>query len=357
MKKRFFRASALLLIISIALTGCVRQGADSGAEQAQASATPAYENSKVLPSPSPPVKASTTPSSTPSASIAPPTEAAGPTLKPTTVPTKASGLTLAPLDEKSFSKEIYTGLNTGLQWDENLYAAALEGAKQAAASGNPKQVDMQAIINSRGLTVYGWAVNSLMIENASLSELKPSIVLEQLSGTSFTGYSHIGIAAGESGGRTCFYFLTANAKYYQSSFLSQVEREILTATNAERTKYNLAPLSWDDAAWRIAQTKTKEMYDNQYFEHSSPITGDLKNQFIVFGGLELGVDVTAIGENIAMTQGYDVSQMTAQYFVTQWMNSPGHRENILSDAWSHMGAGVYFGSDGRCYAAQEFCKY
>lgn len=125
--------------------------------------------------------------------------------------------------------------------------------------------------------------------------------------------------------------------------------------NQERQKVGLSSLKWSDSAHKVARAKVKEMYTKDYFDHPSPYTGTIQQQFEVFGGLILGQNVTTIGENLAYTKGYSEEELTAQYWMTQWMNSKtGHKENILNANYTHLGVGVYYGEDGRTYAAQEF---
>ncbi|QOS82262.1 serine protease [Paenibacillus sp. JNUCC31] len=120
----------------------------------------------------------------------------------------------------------------------------------------------------------------------------------------------------------------------QSDFAAQVVKLV----NAERAKAGLSALASDALLDKVALAKAKDMSNNNYFDHQSPTYGspfDMMKQF--------GVTYSYAGENIA--QG----QKTPQEVVTAWMNSEGHRANILSKNFTKIGVGYYNG-----YWAQEF---
>lgn len=120
----------------------------------------------------------------------------------------------------------------------------------------------------------------------------------------------------------------------QSDFATQVVKLV----NAERAKAGLNALTSDALLDKVAVAKVKDMSNNNYFDHQSPTYGspfDMMKQF--------GVTYSYAGENIAK------GQKTPQEVVTAWMNSAGHRANILSKNFTHIGVGFYNG-----YWAQEF---
>jgi uncharacterized YkwD family protein len=122
--------------------------------------------------------------------------------------------------------------------------------------------------------------------------------------------------------------------------ISQMAQQVIELTNNERRKNGLAPLSADPSLSRVAQTKTNDMNSKHYFSHTSPTYGspfDMMRDF--------GVTYKAAGENIAM------GQTTAQQVVTSWMNSEGHRKNILSPNYTNIGVG--YTSNGN-YWSQMF---
>ncbi|MFS0783796.1 S-layer homology domain-containing protein [Bacillus sp. 1P06AnD] len=115
------------------------------------------------------------------------------------------------------------------------------------------------------------------------------------------------------------------AAYEPSAF----EKKVVELTNAERAKQGLKPLILDTEASRVAHAKAEDMKVNNYFSHTSPTYGGLKELLQKFGIKNWH----AAGENIAK------GQPTPESVVSAWMNSAGHRANILNPNFTHMGAG------------------
>ncbi|MCL6572436.1 MAG: SCP-like extracellular protein, partial [Bacillus sp. (in: Bacteria)] len=110
--------------------------------------------------------------------------------------------------------------------------------------------------------------------------------------------------------------------------LSQYAQQVIDLTNAQRSKNGLTALKADTQLNGVAQKKSLDMQQKNYFSHTSPTYGspfDMMRDF--------GVTYKSAGENIA--QG----QRTPQEVVTAWMNSEGHRKNILSSKFTHIGVG------------------
>ena len=132
-----------------------------------------------------------------------------------------------------------------------------------------------------------------------------------------------------------------------------IEKEILDAVNSIRSSNSLSELVYDVRAEEVARAKTREMYIYNYFEHVSPVSGTITEQFEKFGAIKLGENAWSVGENLAKTEDYAKSDLTASFFVQIWMNSEGHRANILNKDYTSIGIAVYW-NNGTCYAAQEF---
>ena len=125
-----------------------------------------------------------------------------------------------------------------------------------------------------------------------------------------------------------------------AEFNTTYETEVLRLVNAERARYGLAPLSMDDGAVKVAHLRAKEIVLS--FSHTRP---DGSSCFTA--AKEFGVTYSAAGENIAY--GY----ATPAQVVNGWMNSEGHRKNILSASFSKIGIGCYE-SRGVLYWSQFF---
>lgn len=110
--------------------------------------------------------------------------------------------------------------------------------------------------------------------------------------------------------------------------INKVALQVINLTNNERKKNGLPPLQADASLSRVAQAKSNDMNAKHYFSHTSPTYGspfDMMRDF--------GVTYRSAGENIAM------GQSTAQQVVSAWMNSEGHRKNILSPNFTNIGVG------------------
>lgn len=121
------------------------------------------------------------------------------------------------------------------------------------------------------------------------------------------------------------------------------EMEVIRLVNIERTKQGLKPLSYNWELSRVARFKSKDMAQLGYFSHTSPTYGSPFTMMKNFG-----IRYSYAGENIAM--GY----RTPQEVVNGWMNSSGHRRNILSPNFTQIGVGYAVNSKGVPYWTQMF---
>lgn len=124
--------------------------------------------------------------------------------------------------------------------------------------------------------------------------------------------------------------------------ISAAESKVIQLTNVERRKNGLSDLQADTSLSKVAREKANDMKSKHYFSHTSPTYGspfDMMRDF--------GISYRSAGENIA--QG----QTTPEEVVQAWMNSEGHRRNILSADYTHIGVG--FTQQGN-YWSQMFIK-
>ena len=120
------------------------------------------------------------------------------------------------------------------------------------------------------------------------------------------------------------------------------ENEVIRLVNEIRIKNGLNQLESDWQLSRVARYKSQDMKNNNYFSHTSPIYGSPFEMIKNFG-----ISFRSAGENIA--KGYS----TPQAVVNGWMNSSGHRANILNSSYTKIGVGYV--SDGR-YWTQMFIR-
>jgi len=133
-------------------------------------------------------------------------------------------------------------------------------------------------------------------------------------------------------------------------FMAQVEQAIFNKVNEERSKAGVAPLTYNKTMEKYARIKSQDMGDKNYFSHQ-----DLSGNLITTKMKADGVSYRAWGENIAYIGGVSDPTALANQFMTNWMNSEGHRKNILSTNFESIGVGVYKAGN-RVYATQEFYK-
>jgi uncharacterized YkwD family protein len=139
------------------------------------------------------------------------------------------------------------------------------------------------------------------------------------------------------------------AAYYPPSYpttaaktvsVSSYANQVVSLVNQQRAKAGLSSLASDSALSSMALVKAKDMYNNNYFSHTSPTYGSPFAMMKAFG-----IKYSYAGENIAK------GQRTPQEVMTAWMNSPGHRQNILSPNFAKIGVAYYNGE-----WVQEFTK-
>lgn len=123
------------------------------------------------------------------------------------------------------------------------------------------------------------------------------------------------------------------------------EDQVIKLVNAERTKRGLMPLKANWQLSRVARYKSQDMINKAYFNHNSPTYGSPFNMMENFG-----VRFSAAGENIAM------GQRTPSEVMNGWMNSAGHRANILSPSYTQIGVGLARNKNGVSYWTQMFIK-
>ena len=110
--------------------------------------------------------------------------------------------------------------------------------------------------------------------------------------------------------------------------LTADEQEVFNLVNAKRTATGLAALSIDAEVQKVARDKAQDMVDNNYFSHTSPIYGSPFDMMKSYG-----IKYKAAGENIAGNSSNSGA-------VNAWMNSEGHKANILSNNYNYTGIGV-----------------
>lgn len=123
------------------------------------------------------------------------------------------------------------------------------------------------------------------------------------------------------------------------------EDEVIRLVNVQRAKAGLQLLKSNWELCRVARYKSADMANKGYFAHNSPTYGTPFQMMENFG-----LRFSAAGENIAY------GQRTPAEVMNDWMNSPGHRSNIMSGAYNEIGVGLAKNKNGVCYWTQQFIK-
>ncbi|MGG0410032.1 CAP domain-containing protein [Peribacillus simplex] len=122
-----------------------------------------------------------------------------------------------------------------------------------------------------------------------------------------------------------------------------VEQQVLSLVNEERAKSGLPSLEMDSDISNVAILKSEDMRNNNYFNHTSPSYGSPFDMMKSFG-----ISYEYAGENIA------AGQPSADAVMKSWMNSPGHKANILNKNYTHIGIGYVTGGKYTHYWTQQF---
>jgi uncharacterized YkwD family protein/spore coat assembly protein SafA len=124
-----------------------------------------------------------------------------------------------------------------------------------------------------------------------------------------------------------------------------LEQQVIDLVNKQRANNGLPALKANWELCRVARYKSQDMINKHYFAHQSPTYGSPFDMMEAFG-----IRFSAAGENIAY------GQRTPQEVMNAWMNSPGHRSNILARNYDQIGVGVAKSANGTYYWTQHFIK-
>ena len=154
--------------------------------------------------------------------------------------------------------------------------------------------------------------------------------------------------------------------------VSIIESLIHQKINQERTSKGLQPLSLNTKLTQAAKNHSADMAQRNYFEHDSPDGKDFTYRYQKVGfscNNQVGNIIYGGGENIAQNWTYssitylngipiydwNTEEEIAQQTVEGWMESPGHRKNILTSQFRSEGIGVVVGTDDKVLITQNFC--
>ncbi len=130
-----------------------------------------------------------------------------------------------------------------------------------------------------------------------------------------------------------------------SASMGAYEQQVVDLVNKERAAAGLPALKVNTKLAGVAEMKAEDLRDKNYFSHTSPTYGspfDMMKQF--------GISYSSAGENIAK------GQKTPDSVMNGWMNSSGHKANILNTSFTEIGVGYVTDSNGTTYWVQMFIR-
>jgi uncharacterized protein YkwD len=180
----------------------------------------------------------------------------------------------------------------------------------------------------------------------------------------------------------CVAVLVLGAAHSVSAARQQIPQPTVEATdlakrihaqiNTKRKKNGLQPLAWNVTLSQIAAKHSRDMASRRYLGHTSPEGKNFSDRYQQNGfscEIRIGNLIYAGAENIALSRLYnsmttenDIAyynwnsvQEIALKTVDGWMNSPGHRKNILTPYWRQEGIGIEITPGNKIYITQNFC--
>ena len=223
---------------------------------------------------------------------------------------------------KSFAMQSYykVDFQTGLVTATNLYVRSGPGTQFKIVTSVPKNQYIRVFAG-----VGDWYV--VQVEGDYIGAVSKKYIKPIYPGTSNQGTSNQGTSTN-----------TNNNTGTISTSMNNDEKEVFDLINKQRTQNGLSPLKENSELQRVARIKAQDMVNNNYFSHTSPTYGSPFDMMKSFK-----ISYNTAGENIAGNS----SNSSA---VTAWMNSPGHRANILNSSFNQTGIGVVTGSKyGKIY--------
>lgn len=219
---------------------------------------------------------------------------------------------------KSFAMQSYYKLDfqTGLVTATNLYVRSGPGTQYKIVTSVPKNTYIRVFAG-----VGDWYV--VQVEGDYIGAVSKKYVKPIYPNSSGGGSSTTNNTTTPSGNTTG---------------MNSDEQEVFNLINQQRANNGLPALKMDSEVQRVARIKAQDMVNNNYFSHTSPTYGSPFDMLKSFK-----VSYRTAGENIAGNSSNSGA-------VNAWMNSPGHRANILNSSFNYTGIGVVTGSKyGKIY--------
>ncbi|MFF0200473.1 CAP domain-containing protein [Streptomyces sp. NPDC005017] len=234
-------------------------------------------------------------------------------------------------------------------WDARLAAAAREHAATMAAAGRLGVEGRDGLAVYQRVTRTGYAYVSVG-EHLVSGPRTPQELLGSCLRTDHARrilhdavFTHAALGRATGGGGGDVFWTALWARPLGPGDLARTEAEVVALTNRERASAGLPPLAADPLLTRAAQAHSADMVARDFYSHTSPEGSGPRDRAVAVGAVR-----RSTGENIAC------GQRSAAEVVTGWMNSPGHRANILRPEFTHIGIGFAGGGRAGTYWTQLF---
>lgn len=190
------------------------------------------------------------------------------------------------------------------------------------------------------LTIGG---ESALVDGATKPLAKPAMLVDgrTLIPIRFVAEELNYVVDWDDGTKTVFISSKAKQEDKQED-IDFVER-VLELVNEERAKEGARPLTLDEDLCAVAAMHSEDMIARNFFSHENPDGASPFDRMKAYG-----ISYRAAAENIA------AGQTTPEQVMDSWMNSPGHRKNILNTAYGKIGIGIALGGEYRIYWTQCF---
>ena len=130
--------------------------------------------------------------------------------------------------------------------------------------------------------------------------------------------------------------------------IESLEEQCLGEVNRVRKSYNLAPLELSEELLEVARDYSRRMAEENFFSHNDPEGRTVRERVA-----RANIRWRMVGENLAYSNGY-INPVAAS--MSGWMDSPGHRRNLLDPDWRQTAIGVWISDNGTVYFTEIFLK-
>ncbi|MGP4046026.1 CAP domain-containing protein [Streptomyces sp. 2A115] len=233
--------------------------------------------------------------------------------------------------------------------DARLTAAARTHAAGMAAQGRLGSEGADGLSVHQRVTAGGYAYLTVGEHLVSGPRTPAEFVEYCLSGEQSRrtlhdpAFTEAGVAYVADNRSGTLYWTALWARPLTPAGLARTAAEVIALTNAERASAGLPPLAGDPLLAAAAQAHSADMVTRAFYSHTSPDGSEPWHRAAAAGSTR-----RTIGENIAC------GQRSPAEVVDGWMNSPGHRANILKPAFTHIGVGFAGGGSAGTYWTQLF---